>query len=48
MEIPYRNRMRLRNIPGAKEVIIESEFVIKNPEESYIYLILPVNFTTVS
>lgn len=24
--------MRLRNIPGAKEVIIESEFVIQNPE----------------
>lgn len=34
MEIPYRNRMRLRNIPGAKEVIIESEFVIQNPEEN--------------
>lgn len=26
------NRMRLRNIPGAKDVIIESEFVIQNPE----------------
>lgn len=26
--------MRLRNIPGAKEVIIESEFVIQNPENN--------------
>lgn len=29
-----KNSMRLRNIPGAKEVIIESEFVIQNPEQN--------------